>query len=247
MKKGILMAIALLLFPLMGTMAQEAESQVGKFSIIPRVGVGLYNWSNCSLNVQDGQSMKSKYQAGFLGGVDVEYRATKEIGVSLGAYYAQQGFRFSSYQTENQGSVNTTLEGYNNIHAKIGYVQVPLLVRAYVTRNLSLLLGVQAGFRCGDANLKMDYTKAVIDKNDEVTVSESETIKSEWPTKKVDVSIPIGVAYEYMGVMLDLRYNLGLTNVSDISRIKDTDGEPYIRENCKSKGITLTVGYRFTL
>lgn len=63
----------------------------------------------------------------------------------------------------------------------------------------------------------------------------------------MDVSIPIGVSYEYMGVILDARYNLGLTNASDISRVKDADGQPYIKENCKNKGFSLSVGYRFTL
>lgn len=234
--------MAMLLLSVMGVMAQEQESPVGKFSLIPYVGVGLSNWSNCSRNYADEMSVKSKYQAGFIGGVDVEYRATKEVGVSVGVNFAQQGFKFPSYQTETKASNGeTVLDGFNNNHVKLNYIQVPLLVRAYVTNHLSLMLGAQVGFLCGDGKLKMDYTKATL-RNDVVETSETETITSDWPTKKVNVSIPIGIAYEYMGVILNARYNLGLVNVSGMS-----DVQPSAKENYKNNGFVLTVGYRFTL
>lgn len=237
----------MLLFSVMGMMAQETENLVGKFSLIPHVGVGISNWSNNELSIQAGEMLKSKYQAGFNGGIDVEYRATKEVAVSLGVNYARLGFKFPKYQTENKGNDATILDGYENIHANMDYIQVPLKVRAYITRNLSLTLGVRAGFLCGDGKLKMDYTQATINKNDEVTTKETETLTYTWPTKKFDVSIPIGVSYEYMGVILSAQYNLGLTNVSDISKIKDKDGEAYINENSKNRSFAVTVGYRFTL
>lgn len=246
-----ILAIALLLFSVVGGKAQETENPVGKFSLIPYVGVGLSNWSNNRLVVGDAEgNMKSKYQAGFTGGIDVEYRATNEVGVVLGVNYAREGFKFPSYQTETKTDDGTTLNGYNNIHANLDYIQVPLMVKAYVTRNLSLMLGVQAGFLCGDGKLNMDLTTATIGKaseTGEVTTKETETLTSIWPTKKVNVSIPIGLSYEYMGVILDARYNLGLTNVSDISKIKDKDDESYINENCKNHGFVVSVGYRFTL
>lgn len=245
MKKSIL-GIVLLLFSAIGVNAQETENPVGKFSVIPHVGVGISNWSNNEISFQGGEMLKSKYQAGFNGGVDVEYRATKEVAVSLGVNYVRLGFKFPSYQTENKGKDVTILEGYDNVHANMDYIQVPLKVRAYITRSLSLTLGVQAGFLCGDGKLKMDYTQATIGKNDEVTAKETETQTKTWPTKNIDVSIPIGVSYEYMGVILSAQYNLGLTNVSDISKVTDKGGESYINENCKNRGFAVTVGYRFT-
>lgn len=246
MKKSI-MAIAMLLLSAVGVMAQETEDPVGKFSVIPHVGIGISNWSNNSLGFADGEMVKSKYQAGFTGGVDVEYRVTKEVGVSLGVNYARQGFKFPSHQITTKGNDMTTLDGFNNIHANLDYIQVPLMVRAYVTRNLSLMLGAQVGFLCGDGKLNMDETIATINKNDEVTTKETQTLKSTWPTKKTNICIPIGVAYEYMGVILDARYNLGLTNVSDNSKFKDADGQSTVQENCKSRGFVFSVGYRFTL
>ena len=188
MKKRI-MSLALLLAAVIEINAQEMESPVGKFSVIPHVGVGISNWS--------------KYQA----------------------------------ENENPDK-STTLEGYDNIHVNLDYIQVPLKVRAYITRNLSLTLGVQAGFLCGDGKWKMDYTQVTI-RNEEVTAKETETKTHTWPAKKLDVSIPIGVSYEYMGVILSAQYNLGLTNVSDAPKAVD--------KSCKNKGFGVSVGYRFTL
>ena len=236
MKKRI-MSLALLLAAVIGINAQEMESPVGKFSVIPHVGVGISNWSNNELSFNGSELLKSKYQAGFNGGVDVEYRATKEVAVSLGVNYARLGFKFPSYQMENKNEdQSTTLEGYDNIHINLDYIQVSLKVRAYITRSLSLTLGVQAGFLCGDGKWKMDYTQATI-RNEEVTAKETKT--DTWPTKKLDVSIPIGVSYEYMGVILSAQYNLGLTNVSDAPKEVD--------KSCKNKGFGVSVGYRFTL
>ena len=122
MKKRIL-SLALLLAAVMGINAQETESPVGKFSVIPHVGVGISNWSNCELSFNGSEFLKSKYQAGFNGGVDVEYRATKEVAVSLGVNYARLGFKFPSYQMENKKEdQSTTLEGYDNIHVNLDYI-----------------------------------------------------------------------------------------------------------------------------
>ncbi len=58
MKKKIVIMMMLLLASV-GAMAQEVENPVGKFSVIPRVGVALSNWSNNSIYVSDALAMKS--------------------------------------------------------------------------------------------------------------------------------------------------------------------------------------------
>lgn len=52
----------------------------------------------------------------------------------------------------------------------------------------------------------------------------------------VDLSIPVGASYEYMNVILDARYNFGLTNIYKIDAMKS-----------KNRFFTITVGYRFNL
>ncbi len=163
MRRNILSLVCLLALSL-GTMAQTVESEVGRFSVIPRIGVVLSNWSNNRLYyATDGEmaSMKSNYQAGFLGGVDVEYRATREIGVSLGAYYAKQGFRFSSYE-ETVDKDRRLYRGISDNHTHLHYLHVPLLVKGYVTRQLAFMVGVQAGFLLNDP--KVEYTSIDIER-----------------------------------------------------------------------------------
>ena len=53
------------------------ENPIGRFSVIPRIGVSLANWSGLVLEPEKGISLKPKYQAGFMGGADVEYRINK--------------------------------------------------------------------------------------------------------------------------------------------------------------------------
>lgn len=101
MKKKIVIMMVLLL-AVVGAKAQEVENPVGRFSVIPRIGVSLANWSGLTLETLDGTSLESKYQAGFMGGADVEYRIGKSLGITLGAYYARQGMRFPDCElTEN--------------------------------------------------------------------------------------------------------------------------------------------------
>lgn len=83
--KKYMMAVALMVLSVMTAVAQDVENPVGKISVIPRIGVVLSNWSNNKIyftTEENSDYMKSKYQAGFMGGVDFEYRATEQVGIS---------------------------------------------------------------------------------------------------------------------------------------------------------------------
>ena len=160
------------------------------------------------------------------------------MGISLGAYYAKQGFRWPSYQTESKDNGKTVLTGYNNQHVDLNYIQVPLMVKAYVTRQLALLLGVQAGFLLGDGKYKGDSSEVTIDKTGNSSYEEKESFDEKWPAKKCDVSIPIGVSYEYQNVILDARYQLGWSKVDKVANMPSQS---------KTNAFTVSVGYRFTL
>ena len=156
MKKKIVIMMVLLL-AVVGAKAQEVENPVGRFSVIPRIGVSLANWSGLTLETLDGTSLESKYQAGFMGGVDVEYRINKSLGITLGAYYARQGMRFPDCElTENAEKGEYT--GIKNHHVNLDYIQVPLMLKAYLVEGLSLNAGVQVGFLCGDGKVKREET-----------------------------------------------------------------------------------------
>ena len=56
MKKEIVIMMVLLL-AVVGAKAQEVENPVGRFSVIPRIGVSLANWSGLTLETLEGTSL----------------------------------------------------------------------------------------------------------------------------------------------------------------------------------------------
>ena len=112
-------------------------------------------------------------------------------------------------------------------------MNVPLMASAYVANNLALKVGLQVGF---NVDGKMEYTEASFVR-DQAGVGSTESvkkIKGDVKLKKVDFSIPVGISYEYMNVILDARYNIGLTKVYD-----NMEG--------KNSVFTFSAGYRFSL
>lgn len=99
---------------------------------------------------------------------------------------------------------------------KLDYLNVPLTGNFYVAKGLALKTGVQFGFL---VNGKI----------------EDKDIKDE--CEKLNLSIPIGVSYEISNVVLDLRYNLGLSNTN-----KADDGN-----KLRSDLLQITLGYKFAL
>lgn len=56
--------------------------------------------------------------------------------------------------------------------------------------------------------------------------------------KKFDLSIPMGLSYEFRNIVLDARYNFGLTKMFDMDKVD---------LNSKNLAFQLTLGYKFTL
>ena len=143
---------------------------------------------------------------GVLAGAEAMYQATDIFGISVGAIYQQQGIK----------SDNATL--------KLDYVNVPILANVYVVKGLEVKLGIQPGF---NVNNEMKYSNS--------TVSGSVNVKdTELGAKSVDLSIPVGLSYEFSNVVLDARYNWGVTKAMKVY-------------DSKNSVFQFTVGYKFTL
>ena len=242
MKKNIAIVMMLLLSAI-GAMAQGEENPVGRFSVIPRIGVAIANLSDNSiyLTTENGREVKSKNQTGFLGGLDVEYRATDYLSVSLGACYVRQGARWGDYEmAENGNVVNNGIKKYTGVknhHLNLDYVQIPLMLKAYVAPQFAIMAGAQVGFLCGNGKMLSEETDLEKDnKTGSTLYKESREVESIYAAKKVNVSIPVGLSYEYMNVILDARYHIGLTKVNKVDA-----------GDSKNKVFTFTIGYRFAL
>ena len=89
-----------------------------------------------------------------------------------------------------------------------GYLNIPVTLNYYVVPGLAVKAGVQPGF--------------MVNKDDAEGV------------KTFDLSIPVGLSYEYQNIVFDARYNIGVTKV-----IENWDHYNNV--------IQITVGYKFAL
>lgn len=103
---------------------------------------------------------------------------------------------------------------------KTEYLNIPILAHFNVWKGLSVNAGIQPGFM---TKAKYSYGDVDIDKKDYC--------------EKFDFSIPVGLSYEFSSIVVDARYNIGVTDI--------------YKGNGDDKGnngvFALTVGYKFAL
>ena len=223
------------LFALMGMSTMGwAQVETGTFSVIPRVGLNLSTISDESLTTDVG-TMKSKYKAGAMAGVDLEYRISKPLAASVGAYYSREGCNYKDNVLDHPvpGTYNVLSRSYFTID----YLKIPVMARWYATDKFSVGTGVQAGI--GLWNRTHTESQEVKVNNGSYTYStdiEEANVKGNG-LRNVLWSVPVSVAVEYERVILDLRYSIPLSKVYQ-SDGKHPDGDE--RLQCWS----ISVGYR---
>ncbi len=147
---------------------------------------------------------------GMFGG-ELEYALKERLSIAAGINFDMLGY----------GIEDT--EGIKDWHTSLNYLAVPAVVNFYVWKGLALKAGLQPGFLL---SAKESY-KLNGDKH-ETTVTSS--------FNKFDLSIPIGISFEFSRVVIDARYLLGLTKVN-----KEGD------KTCRNSVILITTGYKFKL
>ena len=104
------------------------------------------------------------------------------------------------------------------------YINIPILAQYYIVKGLAVKAGVQVGF-----NTKAKFS----DGNTSVDVKDFyKALGVDTDKKTVDFSVPVGLSYEFANVVLDARYNIGMTKVLEGA------------EN-KNSVIQITLGYKF--
>lgn len=235
-KKKLLPAV----FLMMSTVAIAQQPGVGTVSIIPRIGVSLANLPGDDIYTDEGTTpLSPRYKAGFLGGVDVDWQFMPNLSVMLGAHYVQQGCRYENNSFESDVSGNVVSgSGYSNWSTQLQYINMPLMLNAYIGPGFALKAGVQVGFALS-GEMKYDEMGYRKDKDNNITYEEpvSRKISLDKTMRSVVFSIPVGVSYEYSNVILDVRYNIGLNGFQDIKDYKSS----------RNSVFTLSAAYRFEL
>ena len=189
---------------MVATVAAKAQFEPGTFTLQPKVGVTLATIS----------SDDSKFKFGMAAGIEGQYQLNNWFGLSAAVMYSQQGAKAKNYDVK----VNTE------------YINIPVMAKFYVTKGLSLNVGLQPGF--------MTKAKA---KGDGRTID----VKSN--CNKVDFSIPMSIAYEFEnGLTFEARYTTGLTNVGKDAFDSTSSSWDKTFQN-KNEVFMLTVDYKINL
>ena len=146
-------------------------------------------------------------KVGMIAGVDFSYTVHPVIDVEAGLLYSMQGAKFDA----EVGDSKFNLE----------YINLPLMASAQLYKGLRIRTGVQFGF----------LTKA----KEKLSSLGEYDLKDE--TKKVDISIPLGLSYEYRDFVLDARYNFGVNRT-----FKSETGL-----KAKNSVFNVTLGFKITL
>ena len=190
-------------------MSASAQVQFGA-----KVGFDITNlWGS---NVEHG--MKPGYQAGLV----MEYKFNPNFAIAPEVVFASQGGKSKAFAldiTNNDINLTTT-----DIKYTANYINVPVMLKYYVTPEFSIDFGPQVGFN-------------VFNKVSHKNLSKSIDIKDS--TKPVDFGLGLGGTFNLTeNAFVQARYTMGLTKV-----FKDEDviGE----NNAKNSNVQIAFGMKF--
>ena len=224
---------------MVAAVSANAQFEPGTFSIQPKIGGNiswLSNTPNLPLGDVNGRQIELKKSPiiGALIGAEAEYQLANMFSLAAGLNFSMQGSGWKDYD-EKIGDVKFDIKD-NKMN--LYYINVPVVANVYLFKGFAVKAGVQVGFLV-KANYEISAT-VKDDRNDRnMSTKYDESFTSE--CKKVDVAIPMGVSYQVptIPIVIDARYNLGLTKVNKESE----DGYKDLKNNV----IQLTVGYKFAL
>ena len=223
----------------------NAQFEPGTFSIQPKLGANI-SWLSNTPNMPLGE-FDNKYReldkspiAGALVGVEAEYQLANMFSLAAGLNFSMQGSGWSDFDEKISfdGKISDVKIEIKDNKMNLSYINVPVVANVYLFKGFAIKAGVQVGFLVG-ANYEVTATYRGDKASQNLSTKFDQSFKDE--CKKVDLSIPMGVSYQVptIPIVIDARYNLGLTKVNKESE------EGY--KDLKNNVIQLTVGYKFAL
>ena len=167
----------------------------------PMVGATLSTYTSAD---------NSKMKFGIAAGAEFGYFVADPFALTAGLLVSMQGSGYKDTEYTKDYSGTTT------------YINVPILANYYIAPGFALKAGIQPGFLI---SAKSEGKEKVGGSWQEFDHSGTDGMKT------FDLSIPIGLSYEFSDFVIDARYNLGLSKVFEV-------GDP------KNSVIMLTLGYK---
>lgn len=193
---------------MLSSSAAFAQTEAGKFFLQPKVGVNLSKFTNLEERGYDDLKMR----LGLVAGLELGYQVSDDFALTAGLLYSQQGSKGSTVLLGGRGYVHVT--------KKADYINIPILANCYIFKGFAIKAGIQPAFNVNSS----EYN----------TYDYYEPSTGDYDGKSFDLSIPVGVSYEYYNVIIDARYNWGLTNAIKYG-------------SNKNSVLQITLGYKFNL
>ena len=211
--------IAVLIVLVTSTLVSMAQNKPGTWSVIPHVGVSISSLLGGSGIYEVGDNMivevKPHALLGFVGGTDVMYQASDVVGLSAGLSFVQAGCKFKDDKGKNSVVYNRNL--------RMNYVTMPILIHSYLLPGFSVKAGIEPTLLVSAKSHEVQQSYEEDKEAKKSNFHEDEfTIDMKNGMRKIGLSIPIGVSYEYENVVLGALYHVGVFNIykeGDSSRI----------------------------
>lgn len=228
--------ITSLIVALMATVCAFAQPEAGTFTITPKIGINVAsatnNLWNYTYDLTDGYTFeaKSSEKLGLVVGAEAGYQVSKSFAVTAGVLYSQQGSKRDSYRHSDEMSLD------DKSQFNLAYLNVPILANVYLFKGFAVKAGIQPGFLLS-AKRKYDVTATGYTAN----YASDKEVDSKDLCNSFDFSVPVGISYEFCNIIIDARYNFGVTSI-----VKD-DKLASDAKNGKNGVFQLTVGYKIKL
>lgn len=161
---------------------------------------------------------------GFQIGAFAEFKLSDKFAFQPELMYSTQGAKESASEY---------IEGYNvdvDMKSKLGYLNVPLMLKYYAAPKFSLEFGPQVGFLLS-AKADVDFLMNI----DGMDVPGSTTVDIKDQMSSLDFGFNFGLGYDFTEKFTaGVRYNLGLSNIYD-----DSDA------SAKNSVFSVSAAYKF--
>lgn len=258
MKKNLFVLLAAMLC---STLVALAQPEAGTFSITPKVGLNVSTLTGDptmsvsyetgkdqiippgSMGVVDGSQQKALhviafsdnvYRYGWRAGVEATYQLTDKFALAAELKYSLQGANYDDFEipAKHTDGYNIDATKVSDISLSQHYIQIPIIARYYVANGFAIQAGLQPGY-CVSNTLSTSLTSS--NKPMEVVDDKTDLLSN------FDLSVPVGISYEARGIVLDARYNLGITNV--YGGTWDGGKKPTSRNSV----VEISLGYKFDM
>lgn len=164
---------------------QEVNLSELVVTLQPRIGLSFATTSD----------PENEYRVGGVFGIDAEVKASKNIGISIGAAYSMQGCK--DEMIYDGIKYDATL--------KTDYIIFPITLNTYIYKALAFKVGLQPAIN-------------VVSRIEISNAYNSVSLNAKKLGVKIndfDFSVPVGLSFETNGVVFDARYNIPLTRIME--------------------------------